>query len=138
MWRDLRKFRGYARNEHGVAAVEFAIISMAFLLSVFGIIEAGRIFWTWNTLQYAGESAARYYLTHPSTSDSDLREYIEAELEEAMLDGESMAVTITKSTVSSVDFLQLDLSYEHGVLGNLMPTGMDEVTLTTSTRLPVP
>lgn len=139
MLRSIRELSGaYARNVQGAAAVEFAIIAMAFILSVFGVIEAGRIFWTWNTLQYAGESAARYYLTHSSASDSDLREYIEDRLEDAMLDGESMAVTITKPTVSSVDFLQLDLSYEYGVLGNLMPAGLDEITLTTTTRLPVP
>lgn len=130
--------RAYVRNEQGAAAVEFAIIAMAFLLSVFGVIETGRIFWTWNTLQYTGESAARYYLTHPSISDSDIREYIETKLEDAMLNGESMAVTISKTTVSRVNFLQLDLSYEHGVLGNLMPSGLNEITLNTTTLLPVP
>lgn len=46
-------------DDHGVAAIEYAIVAPIFFLFVFGIIEASRMAWTQLTLERAVASAAR-------------------------------------------------------------------------------
>ncbi|WP_136419829.1 TadE family protein [Herbaspirillum sp. ST 5-3] len=45
--------------QHGAASVEFALVAVAFLTVVFGIIEMGRLFYLWNTVQEVTRRAAR-------------------------------------------------------------------------------
>ena len=47
------------RNEDGAAAVEFAIVSVAFLTFIFAIAYIGIIIYTNATLQWAVERASR-------------------------------------------------------------------------------
>lgn len=49
--------------EKGQSLVEFALVAIALLLSMFIIIESGRIFWAWNTVQNAAREGARYAVT---------------------------------------------------------------------------
>lgn len=46
-------------RQHGVAAVEFAIIGMLLFTLLFGIIEFGRMFYVFNTVQEVTRRAAR-------------------------------------------------------------------------------
>ena len=48
-----------AKECHGATAVETAIVLPVFLLLLFTIVEAGLLFWTQSTLQFAVEAAAR-------------------------------------------------------------------------------
>lgn len=45
--------------QHGVAAVEFALIAIPFFLLLFGTMEFGRLFYVWNTAQEVTRNAAR-------------------------------------------------------------------------------
>jgi Flp pilus assembly protein TadG len=54
-----QSFAKWAKSCNGATAVETAIVLPAFLLLIFAIVEAGRIFWTQSSLQYAVEAAAR-------------------------------------------------------------------------------
>ncbi len=47
------------RDESGATALEFAITAPAFFLFLFGIIEAGLLFWTQIGIQHGAEMAAR-------------------------------------------------------------------------------
>jgi len=51
--------RDLARSREGSTAVEFAICALALLLFVFGMIEMGRMLWTWQTLQAVAVETAR-------------------------------------------------------------------------------
>jgi Flp pilus assembly protein TadG len=62
------KGRGMMRREDGVAAVEFAIVSMVFLLMLFGILTYGYIFGLSQSLNHAAEEGARAAVS--TTSDS--------------------------------------------------------------------
>jgi Flp pilus assembly protein TadG len=53
------KGRGIMRREDGVAAVEFAIVSMVFLIFLFGIITYGYIYGLSQSLNHAAEEGAR-------------------------------------------------------------------------------
>jgi Flp pilus assembly protein TadG len=43
----------------GAAAIEAAIILPVYILSIFGVIEFGHMYWTANSMQYAADEAAR-------------------------------------------------------------------------------
>lgn len=50
---------GFAKACEGTTAVETALVLPAFLLLLFAVVEAGFLFWTQSTLQFAVEAAAR-------------------------------------------------------------------------------
>ncbi|MBU1223247.1 MAG: pilus assembly protein [Gammaproteobacteria bacterium] len=61
-------------RQHGVAAVEFAILLVPLLLMVFGITELGRAFYQYNTLVKATRSAARYKtMSGPGALETETR-----------------------------------------------------------------
>src|SRR5204863_9405375 len=47
------------RDESGASALEFAMIAPVFFLFIFGIVEAGMLFWTQTGMQHGAEMAAR-------------------------------------------------------------------------------
>jgi Flp pilus assembly protein TadG len=51
--------RGRARGEDGAAAVEFAIVASLFFMLVFGIIDFGFAFHSWNNAANAAREGAR-------------------------------------------------------------------------------
>ncbi len=61
----LRKTR---RGERGQALVEFSLISIVFFLLVFGMVDAGRAVWNYNTLAQATREGARYAIVHGGDS----------------------------------------------------------------------
>ncbi|HZT27004.1 MAG TPA: TadE family protein [Pseudolabrys sp.] len=52
-----RKARRFARR--GAAAIEYGLIAPALLLFVIGLIDTGRLFWSYTTLNRAAAAAAR-------------------------------------------------------------------------------
>ena len=44
----------------GQALVEFALVLPIFLLLLFGLIDVGRLVYTWNALNQAAREGARY------------------------------------------------------------------------------
>ena len=61
---------GLARACDGTTAVETAIVLPVFLLLLFGVIEAGLLFWTQSTLQSAVEAAARCWAVNKTQCGS--------------------------------------------------------------------
>ncbi len=59
----IRRLRKSRRDDKGQALVEFAFVSMAFILFIFAIIEGGRMFESWITVQHASREAARWGIT---------------------------------------------------------------------------
>jgi Flp pilus assembly protein TadG len=51
------------RHQHGLAAVELAIVAPILLLLLLVVAEAGRAFFQYNTLSKAVRDSARYYST---------------------------------------------------------------------------
>lgn len=58
------------KTQRGAAMVEFAIIASLFFMILFGIIEFGRAFFTYNTLVEATRRGARVAAVCPASTDA--------------------------------------------------------------------
>ena len=56
------------RGERGQALVEFSLIRIVFFRLVFGMVDAGRAVWNYNTLAHATREGARYAIVHGGDS----------------------------------------------------------------------
>jgi Flp pilus assembly protein TadG len=54
-----RMLRCLAANRAGATTVEFALVGLLFFALILGVIEIGRVLWTYNALHYAVQQAAR-------------------------------------------------------------------------------
>lgn len=126
----------WRRDDSGAVAVEFAMVSVLFITTMLAVVEVGRAFWTYNTLQYALEQTARYYLTHTSTSNSDLTTYALGQMGEVST--APLTVTVSKSTVSGIHVVEIDGSYSYSVITPLMTSAWSHIVLSAQTRLPSP
>lgn len=68
----MKLFHRFRRCRSGATAVEFAIVSTAFVLLSIGVVEFGRGFYLRNQIAYAADVGARKLLTDPSISDATL------------------------------------------------------------------
>ncbi len=57
------------KRERGQVLVEFAIVSVAFFLFLFGVFDSARLFQSWITIQHASRESARYGITGRSNCD---------------------------------------------------------------------
>lgn len=60
------------RSLSGQSIVEFALIAVPFFLLVFGIIEGGRLLFTYHEVQNAAREGARYMVAHGREADDPL------------------------------------------------------------------
>ena len=64
--------RSHARDERrGQALVEFALVLPILLLLMFGIIDAGRLIYAYNTVSNSARNAARVAIVNQSTAGTD-------------------------------------------------------------------
>lgn len=82
-----------ARDESGAAAVEFAIVASIFFLLVFGIIDFGFGFHTWNATANAAREGARRAAIDPNVTDITTYTRQSADF----LNQSAMTVTVTCS-----------------------------------------
>ena len=66
------RLQGFLRDDRGAAAVEFAIVSSAFLSLVIGICYVGIMLFTNLSMHWAVEKAVRTAMLNPSVSQATL------------------------------------------------------------------
>jgi Flp pilus assembly protein TadG len=117
-----------ARDQRGVAAVEFAMIAPAFFGLLVGIIDVGRYMWTLNTMQYAIDQGARTGVVQKLEAD-DVVDLVKASL--AGLD--AGAVTVDVDSGGSTLLITAETTYTF-----LFPisTFMDSTTISLHTEMP--
>jgi Flp pilus assembly protein TadG len=101
------------KEQNGAAAVEFAIVASIFFMLVFGIIDFGFGFHTWNGSAHAAREGARVASTNSTVADITGRVYDAANF----LDASRMTVEVTcsrggsgfSSCPSGSDWLEGDL-----------------------------
>jgi len=133
----IKKIPNYLKDQSGATAVEFALVAILFLTFVFGIIEAGRMFWTWNTLQYSVEQAARYALVNPDALSTEIEQVIISNMQGIQVNPNNMTATITTTTLSNINFIEINAEYSFTALTTILPDAFNTVVLTADTRLPI-
>src|SRR4051794_14597140 len=74
--RSPRVFRALRTKEHsGQAIVEFAIVSVAFLMMVFGTVDFGRAIYMYSQLENSVREGARYGKMNP-TANYDIEDIV--------------------------------------------------------------
>lgn len=91
--------KGLLRDEGGTAAIEFAIVSIAFLSFVFAIAYMGIILFTNATLQWAVEDGARLAEINPAATQSDISDAVNNYL--GSIDAETASVSYSVSQSGS-------------------------------------
>jgi hypothetical protein len=65
---------GLAREERGAVTAEFAFVLPLFLLFMIGLIDVGRMMWTWNRAEKAAQMGVRYAAV-TDMADSGIADY---------------------------------------------------------------
>jgi Flp pilus assembly protein TadG len=90
--------RGRVHGERGAAAVEFAIVATLFFLLVFGIIDFGFAFHSWNNTANAAREGAR-----KAAVDSTVQDVIDrTKAAASTLDPTKLTVSVTCSHIAGV------------------------------------
>lgn len=85
-----------AADERGGAVLEFAILAPVLFTLLIGIVEMGRMFYIRQALEYATETAARYYMLNPTTASSNVTTTLQSTMAGGM--GSSVSVSYTDTT----------------------------------------
>lgn len=92
-----RLFLAIRADQRGAAAIEFAIIGPLLFTLLLGIVEMGRMFYVRESLEYATEQAARYYMVNPAANFTDVK----TALRNAMAGGMGPNIVITDPPTST-------------------------------------
>ena len=144
MTRFLKGLKSYAKDDLGAAAVEFALVSTAFIALLFGMIEGGRMMMAQNSLQFAIEETARYVMINDAASplsDTDIKTRIAGHMNNMAFfvdpSTDLSNITITRpSGENGVTFIQIAGSYTYKPL---IPTAIPSswLNLKASARIPI-
>lgn len=62
------------KSQTGLAMVEFAIVGAVFFMALFGVLEVGRLLYTWNVLDEVTRRGARLASVCPVTQGANIRQ----------------------------------------------------------------
>ena len=130
--------RCFADSERGTTAIEFAMIAGVYLSLVFGVLETGRAFYIWNTFQQAVESGARYALVTDNVTEQQVTDFVNDKMQSVTSASNPVSLDITFDTISGVNFINIDGTYNFHSYVPLLPESWNSIALTTSSRLPIP
>lgn len=139
MFNRIRKsFQLYKRDESAIAGVEFALVALPFLLMIFGVMEAGRLIWSVNGVQYAVEQTARYASLNSDLTNEDFQSYAEDQLSDMAVSTDTLDLQFSVVTSNGINFVVVDASYTYSAMvGEFLPSGFGDYDFTTTARKPV-
>lgn len=131
----LKKYRG---DQSGATAVEFALVAIPFLVMIFGVMEAGRVVWTMNGIQYAVEETSRYAALNSDLTSDDFQTYAAEKLSGMAISTGPLQITSSVVTSNGISFVEIDGSYQISTLtSNFLPGDFGNLDLEVSARKPV-
>lgn len=135
----MRLLKRFLSEDKASTAVEFGMVAMGFIAMVFFILEVARVYWSWNTLQYAVENATRYALTEEDVTEEQLQDYVRTNMPGFGSSEDNPTVEVSWETLSNVTFIQVNAEYEFDtIVGAFIPSDLTDLTLRATSRLPVP
>ncbi len=109
----MRVLRGEG-HERGQAMIESAVTTMVFFLLVLGVVEFGRVMYTYHSVCHAARMGTRYAIVHgydagDLPTQDDMSEYVKQQLD---VDPNPATVTTTwQDGGKSGTWVQVDVSY---------------------------
>jgi Flp pilus assembly protein TadG len=73
----LRLLRALLRDGRGGAIIEFAVLAPTLFTILLGAVDVGRMFYVRQSLEYATEQAARYYMMNSTSSTSTVTTFLQ-------------------------------------------------------------
>ena len=128
-------WQSYVNNRDGVAAVEFALTALPYLMIFLGVMEMGRVMWTINSVQYAVEETSRYATLNSEDSDALVQAYMQDILEGLMVPTGGLSVATQTFTNNGVDLVEVNTTYEVTTLVDLFVPGSTGIYTFESTVL---
>lgn len=131
-------FNKYIASEDGATAVEFSLVVLPFMLLSLGIMEAGRIAWTVNSVRYSIEETNRYASINSGLDAQAIEQYARGKLTGMMISSDALQILSTVSTANGIDFIEVEGSYEVSTsLTGFIPGDFGKFNFTTTARKPV-
>ncbi len=134
MYKIWKKFKD---DKSGVTAIEFALVGSVFILLLLSIIELGRYFFTWNSLQYSMEQTTRYVLVNADAPIDTVKEYAVSQMPPVLIDPDNLSVTVNYMNVSDIGFIELIGNYEYNFLSPIVPGSPLSIDMLVSARMPI-
>lgn len=128
----MRVLRRFRRNSSGAAAIEFAVVGVAFMLLSISVIEFGRGLMLRNQISDAIDIAARELLLDKDTTDSELTDTVQNGF--AVGDPGKLGFTFANGSDSGVSYKEIQVTYP---LTLIIP-GLTENSLTLSVTRRIP
>jgi Flp pilus assembly protein TadG len=106
------------KDQRGVAAVEFALVAIVFFMLLIGIVEMGRVLFTWNAMAEATRYGARVAVVCSLDDPAIL-----SRMQKIMpaLTAENVSVSYTPSGCSVADCQQISVSIQNVPVTTLIP-----------------
>ncbi len=133
-----RLAQSFKKDESGTTAVEFGLVGMAFIVLLLGVIEAGRLFFTWNAFQYALENATRHALVNENNTESHIENFIAANMTSIQANPGNIQVNVAFVTLSDINFIEVDGTYIFRTAIPVLPESWREIRLAAQSRMPIP
>lgn len=99
----MRSVRRLLRNRDGASTIEIAFALPILIALLLGAFEFGRLFFTWSTIQYAAEQTGRYAMGKPSSTTTELTNFLKTKL--PGLVANSVAVNVSPESDSGVNYM---------------------------------
>lgn len=128
----------YKDDERGVAAMEFALVSIAFLTVLFGIIQSSHMLWVYNGLRNATEVVSRQALTNEDLTETELEDMAKDTLREYMISADGLVLAQESVTQNGVEFNELTATYAYTPLIMLfMPESFNHLDFSVTVSRPL-
>jgi Flp pilus assembly protein TadG len=84
-------------STEGAALVEFAVVSPVLFTLLLALIDMGRMYYVRQSLEYATQEGARYYMLNPTAASSSVTTHLKGKMAGGMGSGVSVAYADTGS-----------------------------------------
>jgi len=126
-------------RQKGTAIVEAAVLILLFMVLFVGIIEGGRMLWTYNTLTFAAREGTRYAAVRGAKSSTPAT----ADTVQTYVMGRATGLDATKMTVSTTwspdnipgHFVQVVVDYQYSTITKLFLRSSFQLSSTSRTAV---
>lgn len=124
-------FRRLLHDHTGSPSIEFAILFPLFLLMIFGVMEFGRVLFTYGLLTFAAEEATRYATVDYDASVAEIRNVAEDKLQ--LIDASNITGFDVRSVINAdqTRLVTVEIDYD---FAPMVPIGWTTIPLTGHSR----